>query len=360
MKKKIFFIVPSMRGGGSERVISIILNHLDRSKFEILLALLRKEGKYLDDLPRDIEIIDLDVKQARYSIFKIIYLIKQKKPDIVFSTLGYLNLLISIIKPIFSKKVKFIARESSIVSVQNQQEKHPNLFDFLYKNFYKNFDLIICQSNFMKSDLIKNYNIPDKKMVVINNPIDFDKIDKSAKTGEKLFNNDKINLLAVGRLDKVKGYDLLLKAFVKLDEKFFLTVIGDGEEKENLLMLTKNLGIEDRITFKGFKKNPYKYMAQADLFILTSKYEGFPNVLLEANACGLPVVAFNCLGGTREIIKDGLNGFLVECENTEQLAIAIKKSIQLKWNSLLIKNLVKEKFEIKEIIKRYEKVLENI
>ena len=351
MKKKIIFIVPSMRGGGSERVMSIILNYLDRNKFDILLVLLKKEGQYLEDLKDDINILDLNVSSAKKSIIKIIKIIKQENPDIVFSTLGYLNILISIIRPILPKKIKFIARESSIVSIQNKQEKYPKLFDFLFKHFYKNFDLIISQSNYMKEDLIQNYNINSKKIKIIYNPVDTNKIDNLAN--EKV---EKIELLAVGRLDKNKNFKDIIKVLPKLNKK--LTILGEGQEKENLIQLANKLNVS--VEFLGFQNNPYKYMKNAELLVITSLYEGFPNVVLEANVCELPVIAYNCIGGVRESISNGLNGFLIECRNINDLELSIKKALQYKWDKNKIKNYVNHKFSVSKIIEEYERLLNEL
>ncbi len=355
VKKKIMFIVPSMRGGGSERIMSILVNHLDREIYDIILILLKKEGQYLDDLPNDIEIVDLNVKGTRFAIPQIISMIKNYKPDIVFSTLGYLNLLISIIKPFLSKQIKFIARESSIVSVNNRNSKYPNLFDLLYKIFYNNFDLIICQSDYMKNDLIKNYKIKKEKMVVINNPVNIEHINKlSTKSDKLLFDRSKINLLTVGRLSKEKGYDMLLQAISKLDSNYHLTIIGMGNEENALKSLVKKLSIEHKVDFIGIQENPYKYMRAANLFISSSRHEGFPNVVLEANACSTPVVAFDCPGGTREIIENDLNGFLVECGNIDKLVEKIIVASDYPWNKNDISNLINSKYKVDRIIYKYE------
>jgi len=355
MKKKILFIIPSMRGGGSERVISTILNYLSRDRFEIILVLLQKEGKYLDELPNDIEIIDLDVKQARYAIFDIIKVIKQRKPNIVFSTLGYLNILISIIRPFFSKKIKFIARESSIVSIQNQQEKYPKIFDFLFRNFYKNFDLIISQSNYMKNDLVENYKISPEKIVTINNPIDFKNITTLAK--EEM--QEKVDILVVGRVDKNKNFKDIIEILPTLKERT-LTILGDGILYKELKELVQKLGLEKRVYFLGFQKNPYKYMKKANLLVLTSLYEGFPNVILEANALGTPVVAYSCKGGTREIVLDGQNGFLVECQNKKSLKKKIKDVVSYGFKSDKIIDMTFKQYNVDKIIQEYEEAYDRV
>lgn len=358
VKKKIMFIAPSMRGGGSERVISILVNHLSRKKFDIILVLLKKEGTYLKDLPNDIKIIDLDSPRLRQAVFKILKTIKQIQPDTIMSTLSHLNIYLAIIRPLFNKKIRFIARESSIVSVNNKNSKYTNLLDILYKIFYNNFDLMICQSNYMKKDLINNYKIKKEKMVVINNPVNIEHINKlSTKSDKLLFDKSKINLLTVGRLSREKGYDMLLQAISKLDSNYHLTIIGMGNEENALKSLVKKLSIEHQVDFIGIQENPYKYMRETDLFISSSRHEGFPNVVLEANACSTPVVAFDCPGGTREIIENGLNGFLVECEDIDKLVEKIIVANNYLWDKDKISDLVDSKYEVKYIIDKYESEL---
>jgi len=355
--KRIMIIVPSMRGGGSERVMSILSNNLDRKKFDITLILLKKEGQYLKDLHDDIKIIDLNVKKARYSIIKLYKIIKSDKPDIVFSTLGYLNILLSMLKYFFSKKIKFIARESSIPSQNHSDSLFGIVMKLLYKLFYNNFDLIIAQSDFMKEDLIKNYNIYNGKIKVINNPVDIEKIHKLYNIELNYYDNDKINLLAVGRLNKVKRFDILIDIVNNLDNKFFLTIIGSGSEKQTLIKKIQSLNLENKVKILEFQTNPYNYMKNADVLLLTSKYEGFPNVVLEANTCGTPVVAFNSPGGTAEIIETDINGILIENNNLNEF-IDTLNTIELElFNKSLIKNLMYQKYSLKYIINKYEEVL---
>lgn len=357
-KKKILFIVPSMRGGGAERIMSVILNFLDKKKFEPILVLLKKEGPYLEDLPNDIQVIDLNVTHARYSIMKIIRIIKKIKPDTVFSTLGYLNILIAIVRPFLSKNIVFIARESNTVSVQNKQEKYPFLYDWLYKVFYNNFDHIVSQSEYMKKDLIQNYHIKREKIEVIYNPVDIMKVENMGKKHiSDLYQKDKFNLLAVGRLDYQKGYDLLMEVMVKLDDRFHLTIVGKDNEEGKLKHLRDSFDLKNKVTLAGFQANPYIYMMHADLLVLSSRYEGLPNVVLEANACGTPIVAFNCPGGTGEIIENGINGFLCECGNIDDMADKINKASLQKFDKDKIKSLTANKYNVHIVLKQYEEVL---
>jgi glycosyltransferase involved in cell wall biosynthesis len=355
--KKLMLIVPSMRGGGSERVMSILANNLDRNKFDITLVLLKNEGPYLDDLKSDIKIIDLNSNKARYGIFKLFKLIRTSKPDIVFSTLGHLNILIAILKLFLSKDIKYIARESSIPSKSHSKTGKGKILKILYKLFYNKFDLIISQSEYMKSDLINHYNINENKISIINNPVDIKKINYLSKESIENFDKNKINLLAVGRLNKVKRFNLLINLMSKLNDSFHLTIVGSGYEENTLRKKIKDLNLEKSIDLIGFKSNPYKYMSNADILLMSSEYEGFPNVVLEANACGIPVFGFNCPGGISEIIEDGVNGILIENDNLDLMRKTLNSYDIKNFNSLVIKQKIEERYSLESIISKYESII---
>jgi len=347
--------MPSLSGGGAERVMLTLVKHIDRDKFEPVFVLMKKEGKFLNSIASDIEVIDLDSTSARYAIFKIAKVIKEQKPDIVFSTLGYLNLLIATIRPFYSKKIRFISRESNTVSVENKTEKYPKLFDWLYKHVYNNFDLIITQSKYMRDDLVENFNSDKSKTCVIYNPVDIDEVVKKSNESKKsLYPKDKINLIAAGRLSNQKGFDILVDAMTHLDDSFHLTVLGEGEDKEKLKNQIKSLGLQKKITLKGFTQNPYVYMKEADFFILSSRHEGLPNVVLESYACKTPSIAFDTPGGTSEIVKDGKTGILVKDVNALSLAEAIKKATSMEFDKKFLKQYCQENFAVEKIVKEYE------
>ncbi len=362
MKKKIkiLFTLPFMNAGGAEKIVCTLLKNLDREKFTPILLLLEKKGAFLECVPEDVTIYDLKSGSLKSSFFKLFKAIKEIEPDIVFSTIGSMNLLISSMIKLLPKNIKFVARETNLVSLKNRDEKYPLLFDLMFKSVYRDFDLIICQSKDMFDDLSENSHIPSSKMRIINNPVDIKEIENKAFCKEKLFDEKFFNIVAVGSLSFKKGFDLLIKAlFLCEDEDIFLSIIGEGKEKEKLQELSKKFSIEDRVRFLGFKKNPYPFIKQADLLALSSRYEGFPNVLLEANALGVPVLAFRCKGGVNEIVIDGVNGLTVESFDIFEFAEKLKKMKKLVFDKEEIKKSVK-RYELSKIIKEYEETLEHL
>ncbi len=353
-KKKILFILPSLYGGGAERVVLTLLHNLDRNRFVPMLALVKREGKYLKDIPEDVVLIDLEVSQARYALFKIMKLLKRERPDILFTSLAHLNLLIALIRPLFPKTIRFIARESNTVSENNKRDKYPRINAILYKLVYNNYDAIVTQAKAMRDDLEQNYGISPTKMHTIHNPVDIETIREKASLEDVDLPKGKFNLLAVGRLSDQKGFDMLLSIVSRLDERYFLTILGEGEKEEELRGLIQTLHLEDRVRLFGFCDNPYPYMKEADLLVLSSRYEGLPNVVLEANSLGTPVVAFDAAGGTGEIVREDLNGSLVEAFDEEAFAKAIERACDEGFDAKKIEAYIEENFSVKEIIQSYE------
>lgn len=357
MKIKILFIIPALTGGGAEKVIVSILKYIDREKFIPVLALIKKIGPFVEDIPPDVKLIDLKCQSTKGAVFKIIQMIWTEKPQVVMSTLGHLNLIIAIIRFLLPKNIYFIARESNIISLHNKNEKHPRLFDFLFKSVYKNFDTIICQSKSMKDDLVENYLISEDIIEIINNPVDFDKIEtlKTEDTASWIKSSN-VNFLAVGRLTKQKSFSRLIKVFsMTRNVKNRLLIMGEGEEKNILGELIDQYGLKDRVKIIPFQKNPYKFMHHVDCLLITSHYEGLPNVVLEANACGTPVLGF-ATPGVVDVIVPGLNGWLIKNNDFEDLSNKIDLFHSNSFNKKHIIENAYSRYNIKQILSQYEKL----
>ena len=360
-KDTILFIMPELNTGGAERVMMLIMNSIDREIFDIKVVLFNSEGTLVDNILSDIEIYDLNVSSVSRGIYPLFRQIYKIKPDIVFSAMGHLNISIALFLPILKyllPKTQWVARQASILSLNNQNEKSPKLYEWLYKKVYKNYHKVICQSEYMQRDLLDNYLFPIEKSVVINNPVDISNIESLLSKRLKFpFESTKFNLLSIGQLRPEKRQGDLLKALSKLSSDYYLTLVGDGEMRLPLEYLANELGIESRVRFIGYQSNPYSYMREADSLVLSSEYEGFPNVVLEAGVCGLPVVSYSCAGGVAEIIDDGVNGFLVKDKNINSLVNGIEKIREHKFDSTEIKKRIREKYNKNLIVNRYQKIL---
>lgn len=347
--------MPDLNQGGAERVITTLCNELDRTKFCPKLVLFKKEGYYLNHLKDDVEIIELNISRIRYSIFKIIPLINKLKPNIVFTGWGEISAFLSPLIPFFSK-TKFVTRETNVVS------KHVTRKEILFfYRFYNNFHQIIAQSDDMKNDLIDNFKIHSSKIIKINNPIDFEMINRLKEQNIEQDNNTGYkNIVSIGNLSKRKGFDLLLNVFSYLkNEPIKLTIFGDGPDKEQLLIQKNDLQL-DNVSFFGKVNNPFPFVKQADLFILSSRYEGFPNVLLEAGACGTYSLANNAPGGINEIIQEGINGEIYDINDAEGFASRIKQILNKSYQKEQIITSIESRFSKKVIMNHYESLFEKL
>lgn len=351
-KIKVAFIIPSLRGGGAERVVTNLVNKIDKDKFEVkVIVLSLHDSIFQKEINENIEIIDLGSKRVRSSMFKVLYSIKKIRPDIVFSTLGYLNLFLAIIKPFFPKGTVFIARETNVVSEKLKVMRFKLFWIALYKLLSSRFDCLVCQSNDMKNDLVEKFNY--QNLVVINNPIDLDSLRKKIKCGYKNYSSKGyLHFIAVGRLQYQKGFDILIDAVYLLkNPNIKLSILGKGPLEVELQSQIDKLNLSNQIQLVGFQENPYQWMSECDAFVLSSRFEGFPNVVLESLALDTPVIALPAKGGVKEILEPIDGCVIAKGMSPKYLAQAIEQFINLKKKNF-IPSL--EKYEISNIVNEYE------
>ena len=352
---RLCIIHPNIKCGGSERFISILCKYINTAVFEVELYILDGSDRFYKINNPDIKVSYFAKKKVRNALPLILNILKKTKPDILFTTSNHLNLFISIFKFLLPKKLIFVAEESSIVSINSKRSDYGKLYELLIKIFYKNIDYIVCQSAYMKDDLVKNFKIPNEKTTIIYNPVE--EIPVKEKTADQRPGN-KYKFFTVGRLSPEKGIDRILRSLSLITEDFTFHIIGDGPEKNNLLQLTAKVGLKNKVIFEGQKSDPYENMNDADLFLIGSHYEGFPNVLLEAGMLGMPTVGFKAPGGMNEIIIDGVNGFLITDDDSGiAYKNAILAAVKHPFNRNEIIELIKNKFSAKKITEQFEAYL---
>lgn len=342
----MLFIIPILSFGGAERVLIFLSKSLNNFKFDTELIVIGKKLKNGFETS-GINIHYLNCNRVSRSIPKLISLINKRKPDLVFGTLSHVNLLLGIISLLFPKVV-FVGRQTSITKVYKKIEGATSLdwFSLFLKFALKKLDYVICQSKDMVEDCVQLYNLKKNKLKVINNPItDFFQYQKTIPNDSK-----HLKFITVGRLVTVKGHDRILETLTNLDYPFYYTIIGDGPLKNDILDKIEILGLSNNIQYIPFTNDVAIYLRENDFFLQGSFSEGFPNALLESCAVGTPVIAFDVPGGTKEIIENGINGFMVKDEEE----FLYRLNHLPKFDPHLVSDSVYKKFDKAIILKKYE------
>lgn len=323
MMRSVVFLINSLEGGGAERVLTYLVNNM--AEWDIHLVL-------LDDKPIAYELsenIKLHVLgRPNFVLASFVFsrwLKKNAQNAIVVSFLNRSN-YVNILSKLFHQHVAFLSERNTVSMHFSGNNLYGLLNRIIVKKIYKFSAGIIAVSSGVKNDLVLSFGCRPENVQVINNPVDYEKALRLAEREETFVKDYGNYVCAVGRLTKQKRFDLLIEAFSFVTPDLNLVILGDGEECGKLQKMIVNSGQEERIQLVGFKKNPYPYIKNAEMFVLSSDYEGFPNVLLEALALGKAVVATDCPSGPCDILgADEEFGLLVPPGNAQQIAKAINR-----------------------------------
>jgi glycosyltransferase involved in cell wall biosynthesis len=327
-KTRLLCIGRDLKGGGAERVQLTLLKHLNRDRFDIQVFYLSGQGVLHELIPPDItptygvpgtESLKLRAGPVFLRLLKLAY-----RSDVIFAMQeGTPIYLAALAGRLTGRPVVGWVRIAWSEQLQRISPWH-RWASFLYSFT----DKLIGVSEGVASDLVKFHPRLRGKVVAIRNPLPVQELRSQARAAPPGWADQvfaKRTILAAGRLKHQKGFDVLLSAFAELVRKgldLHLLILGEGEERAKLEDTAKRLGVSSRVFMPGFQKNPYPFFMRSEVFVLSSRYEGLPGVLIQAMALGLPVIATDCPHGPREITKDGRYGILVPTDNAAALAEA--------------------------------------
>jgi glycosyltransferase involved in cell wall biosynthesis len=340
-RKKVLFVVPSLTGGGGQHVAATLCEAFGAvGDLELILVVFDTEGTR--DLDPAIRVSPITVRESGGAIYtlgkfgKVVFqlarLIRQERPQVILGFMDYCNSVTLLANRLAGNQSRVVISVHTLFSAFLQGKgANPSghLLRILAERLYSRADAVVAVSPGVAEDLTSLFGLAAEKTRVIGNPFDLEKIARLAKVPipEPLFQEGLPILLSVGRLAPEKDGATLLRAFALLRRQTDarLVFLGEGPERAALEQLCAELGIADEVFFLGYRDNPFQYLVRSSMFVLSSRYEGFGNVLIEAMACGLPVVATRCYPGIEAIVEDGQTGLLVSIGNEVEMAAALAR-----------------------------------
>lgn len=384
---KVLMLLTSLHGGGAERVAVQLHNQLDRRRFDVRTGLLRAAGPFLDQVDPERLLIAEDGERrfnydgpnsAQYTPGKLMgaiegaprayrRMVAEFRPDVVMSFLKGTNLLTWLaLMNLGPRRPKWIAREGNNVLAVVREEAPNALVEqaslALTRTAYRRADAVLANSTAMAVGLAADLGLDGRKVRMINNPIDLAAIERAAAEPPP-GGLPRSYILSAGRLEYQKAHEVLIEAYARsgIWRSHALVILGKGSKVEALHRLAAQLGVGEHVRFIGFVANPYAWMRGADLFVLPSRWEGFPTVAAEAMACGTPVLLSDCDFGPRDIVVPGESGELVAPDDPEALAAAMKTLIAepARRERLSAAGLQRvERFAIHAMTERYGRLFE--
>ena len=332
-------LLPTLRGGGAERLHLNLAREWIAVGIGVEIVLLKREGELLDLVPDGVTIHDLDVTRIRSSVFPLRKYLASTKPDITIAAMWPLTLAAVAAWRLAGRPGRLLISDHTQLSIACPKELGtPSwLLRWSIRLLYPLASRVVAVSKGVKEDICRLGGIDPSLVSVIYNPtaLDVPPADDVHLRAQRLWGDVQcLKILAVGTLKTQKDHATLLHAFALLPVslKPKLIVLGSGPLLDELLALRHQLGLEDNVHFAGFTRDPSDWYRTADLFVLSSRWEGFANVIVEALSFGLPVVSTNCPSGPSEILEDGRFGTLVEPGNPTALAEAIAGAPRRTWD----------------------------
>ena len=367
-RRRVCFVLPSLNGGGAERAAVQILNGLDPEHWERSMFLFAREGPYLSEVAVDVRVDAADVASRTGRWHALRRHVRDRRPDLVMAFLSYFSVLTAVRAANTGARVAFnqqtpMSEFLTDADYHWRRHWHKAAFSVVTRIGYGAVDLVIATSRGVARDLTKSFGVDPARIAVLPNPVDLDRVRLSMAEPidpQWLAPGAGPLVVAAGRLADAKNYPLLIDAFALLckHRPARLWILGQGEREGALRQRIADRGLTNVVTLLGFQPNPWKFIARADVFVLTSRYEGFGNVLIEAMACGVPVVA-TASPGTIDIVSHDVDGVLVQTHDADSVAAAMRRVLDPSTRARLAGGARRSaaRFGLPIAIERYEAVL---
>ena len=355
-RSKILLLIPHLGGGGAERVTTLLARGLSAKKYELHLGVITQSKTVYEGVPSRVSLHALGAPRVRAGAWRLLRLVRQLKPDLILSGMFHLNFLVLLLRPFFPRGTRILVRQNGSVS---SARALPWATRWLYRLLYPRADRVICQSQAMAEELARELGVAKQRLAVLPNPVDVEEIRNGV--GEQMWTGPGPHLLAVGRLSREKGFDLLLRAMVAVRRDFSevsLLIAGAGAEEAALKAERHALGLDEAVRFAGDLAQPWSLFPEATLFVLSSRQEGLPNALLEAAAAGLPIVALPASGGVVDLLRDKPGVWLAPEISAEALAASLLAALRaLRPGERFVHSFV-EQFQLDRAIPAYQGLID--
>lgn len=358
---KVLFLIPHLREGGAARVTALLAQSLSAEKYEVHVGRITEEPEAPHPLPARVIVHSLAASRVRSGTFRLLRLVRRLKPELIFSSMAHLNFLVLLLRPFYSKRTVVLVRQNGTASATLNSQGLPFYTERFYRTLYRHAERVVCQTEVMAEDMAVRFEVPRDRLAVLPNPVDVEEIRKETAGAASLWDGPGPHLLAVGRLSREKGFDVLLHSMAEVRRRFLcadLLIAGAGAEEQALKELRRELGLEDAVRFAGHLERPQKYFCGATLFVLPSRHEGLPNALLEAAACGLPIVATPACGGVAELLRDRPGTWLANGISHDALTAALLTALRTLGPGERFSHSFIEQFRIEHSVLAYEKLMD--
>jgi glycosyltransferase involved in cell wall biosynthesis len=357
--KSILIFLPDLHGGGAERLHVLLAKHWNAQGIKVEFALLQQRGALLSLLPKDIRIINLGEDRIRRGIFPFARYLKKARPDIVLAAMWPLTSAAVLSWWLAGKPGSLFLSDHVQLSISSVQELNlsPWLLAAVMRLTYPSASGIIAVSEGVKQDMCRLGRFAESQVRVIYNPAATGVLThpETESIRNKLWGvGFEHHILSVGTLKVQKDHATLIRAFASLPASLNakLTILGEGGLRSELEDLVQQLGLQGKVAMPGFVVDTYPWYRTADLFVLSSRWEGFGNVIVEALECGLQVVSTDCQSGPAEILENGRIGRLVPTEDPVALAASMVNALTEPVDSELLKRRARD-FTVSEIADQY-------